>query len=206
MSTQASQELTQLSARDPDTGLVNVVIDTPRGSRNKYRYDEKLGVFRLRKILPLGSSFPYDFGFIPSTRAGDGDPLDVLVLSDEPAFCGCVVPVRLLGVIEAEQTENGKTVRNDRLIGVVETPYNRPEVRSLSELSLSRLDEIEHFFISYNEAEGRQFKPLGRHEPHVAEKLIEEALRNFKEHAEDRKDQPAAGPRGKSHGRRVAPG
>ena len=200
----APQTLVQLSPRDPDTGLVNVVIDTPRGSRNKYKYDEKLGLFRLSKVLPLGSSFPYDFGFIPSTRAEDGDPLDVLVLSDEAAFCGCVVPVRLLGVIEAEQTENGKTVRNDRLVGAIETPYNRAEVRSLSELSLSRLDEIDHFFISYNEAEGRQFKPLGRHEPTVAEKLVEDATRSFKELSEAPREQPASSPQARSHGRRVA--
>jgi inorganic pyrophosphatase len=185
MAKHAPQGLARLNPRDPDTGLVHVVIETPKGSRNKYKYDEKLGLFRLSKILPLGSSFPYDFGFIPSTRAEDGDPVDVLVLMEEPTFCGCVIPVRLLGVIQAEQTHQGKTVRNDRLIAAVETPCNRPEVRSLGELSLSRLDEIEHFFISYNDAEGRQFKPLGRHEPKVAEKLVEDALRSFAEQSDD---------------------
>src|SRR5438045_736720 len=127
------QELTRLRARDPDSGLVHVIIDTPKGSRNKFKYDEQLGLFRLGKVLPLGTSFPYDFGFIPSTRAEDGDPLDVLVLMDEPAFSGCLLAVRLLGVIQAEQTEQGKTVRNDRLIGMAETPYNRPDVTSLDE-------------------------------------------------------------------------
>jgi len=120
--------LTHLPARNPDTGLVHVIVDTPKGSRNKFKYDEKLGLFRLGKVLPLGSCFPYDFGFIPSTKAEDGDPVDVLVLMDEPAFSGCLVTVRLLGVIEAEQTEEGKTVRNDRLIGALETPFNKPEV------------------------------------------------------------------------------
>jgi inorganic pyrophosphatase len=185
MAKNTPQGLARLSARDPDTGLVNVVIDTPKGSRNKYKYDEQLGLFRLSKVLPLGSCFPYDFGFIPATRAEDGDPVDVLVLMEEPTFCGCVVPVRLLGVIQAEQTHQGKTVRNDRLIGTIETPFNRPEVRSLGELSLNRLDEIEHFFISYNDVEGRQFKPLGRHEPKVAEKLVQDALESFKEPSDD---------------------
>src|SRR5262249_26353611 len=111
----------------PATGLVHVIVDTPKGSRNKFKYDEALGLFRLGKVLPLGSSFPYDFGFIPATRAEDGDPVDILVFADEPTFCGCLVTVRLLGVIEAEQTEKGQTVRNDRLVGIVETPYNRPE-------------------------------------------------------------------------------
>src|SRR5437588_699981 len=98
-----TQAQTHLEARDPASGLVHVVIDTPRGSRNKFKYDEKLGLFRLSKVLPLGSCFPYDFGFIPSTRAGDGDALDVLVLMDEPAFTGCLLRVRLIGVLQAEQ-------------------------------------------------------------------------------------------------------
>jgi inorganic pyrophosphatase len=165
----------RLDAIDPDSGLVNVIIDTPRGSRCKYKYDEKAGLFRLGKLLPLGASFPYDFGFIPATRGDDGDPLDVLVLLDEPVFVGCVVPVRLIGVLEAEQTEQGgEKIRNDRLLGVVETPYNPPEVRSLDELSGQRLDEIEHFFVSYNEMEGRRFRPTGRHGPNRAERLLEE--------------------------------
>ena len=166
-------QLSRLDAIDPDSGLVNVVIDTPRGSRCKYKYDEKAGLFRLGKLLPLGAGFPYDFGFVPSTRGEDGDPLDVLVLLEEPVAVGCVVPVRLIGVLGAEQTEkDGKTVRNDRLVGVVETPYNPPEVRALDELSKQRLDEIEHFFISYNEMEGRRFRPTGRGGPDEAARLI----------------------------------
>src|SRR5262245_56075811 len=176
-------ELTHLPARDPDSGLVNVVIDTPKGSRNKYKYDKEVGLFRLSKVLPLGSSFPYDFGFIPSTRAEDGDPVDVLVLMDEAAFPGCVLPVRLLGVIEAEQTDQGKTVRNDRLVGRIEPPYNRPELRSLDELSKSRLDELEHFFVSYNQAEGRQFKPVRRRGPSAADGLVEAGMRRFEQEA-----------------------
>lgn len=167
--------LQQLEPIDPDTGRINVVIDTPRGSRCKYKYDEKAGVFRLNKLLPRGATFPYAFGYIPGTRGEDGDPLDVLVLQDEAFFVGCVVPVRLIGVLEAEQTEkSGKTVRNDRLIGVVETAYNPPVARALAEVSRPDLDEIEHFFVSYNEAEGRRFRPLGRQGPDRAEQLLEE--------------------------------
>lgn len=118
-----STSLTKLPARDPDSDHVNVVVDTPKGSRNKYKYDEKSQIWRLSKMLPLGSVFPFDFGFIPSTEGDDGDPLDVLVLTEEPSFAGCVLPAILIGVLEAEQTEEGNTVRNDRLIGVVETPF-----------------------------------------------------------------------------------
>jgi inorganic pyrophosphatase len=168
--------LNQLPARNPDSGLLNLIVDTPKGCRNKYKYDEKHGLWRLSKVLPLGASFPFDFGFIPSTRGEDGDPIDALVLLEERAFPGCIVPARLIGVLEAEQTEQGKTVRNDRLVTVVETPYNPPTFHSLQELNSQCLDEIEHFFISYNQMEGRQFKPLGRHGPEKAQEMIEAAL------------------------------
>jgi inorganic pyrophosphatase len=179
----ATQGLAALPARDADSGLVNVVIDTPRGSRNKFKYDEELSLFRLSKVLPLGSCFPFDFGFIPSTRAGDGDPVDVLVLMDEPTFPGCLLTVRLLGVLRAEQTQDGETFRNDRLVGVPVTKVNRPEIRSLDELGKGRLDEIEHFFMSYNQAEGRQFKPLGRHGPDEADRLVADGERQYAEGA-----------------------
>src|SRR5215475_14505888 len=165
----------ELPAVDPNSGRLNVVIDTPKGSRNKYKFDELHGQWRLSKVLPQGMAFPYDFGFIPSTRGEDGDPIDVLVLMDEPAFPGCVVSARLIGVLEAEQTEGGKTVRNDRLVAVVETPYNPAEFRSLEEVDRRRLDEIEHFFVSYNQMEGRQFKPLDRRGADHAQELLEAA-------------------------------
>src|SRR5437764_1172805 len=86
----AGSEVT-LGARDRATGLVNVIVETPAGSRSKYKYDEALGLFRLHKLLPVGAAFPFDFGFIPGTRAEDGDPLDVLLLGVEPTFVGCLV-------------------------------------------------------------------------------------------------------------------
>jgi inorganic pyrophosphatase len=169
--------LNELPAVDPDSGRLNVVVDTPKGSRNKYKFDEEHGQWRLSKVLPLGLCFPYDFGFVPSTRGEDGDPVDVLLLTDEPAFPGCVVPARLIGVLEAEQTEDGKTVRNDRLIAVVETPYNPAKFHSLEELRAPQLEEIEHFFVSYNQVEGRQFRPLARRGADHAQQLLEEATR-----------------------------
>src|SRR5690242_12726155 len=167
----------ELPAVDPDSGRLNVVVETPRGCRNKYKYDAEHGQWRLSKVLPQGMSFPSDFGFIPSTQAEDGDPLDVLLLMDEPAFPGCVVPARLIGVLEAEQTEKGKTVRNDRLVAVVETPYNPAEYHSLEEVNRQRLDEIEDFFVAYNKVEGRQFKPLARHGADRGRELVQRATR-----------------------------
>ncbi len=101
--------LSKLVPFDRKSGNVNVVIDTPKGSRNKYSWDEKRELFELSGVLPAGAVFPYDFGYIPKTIDDDGDALDALLLMDEPAFTGCLVVARLLGVIEAEQTEKGKT-------------------------------------------------------------------------------------------------
>jgi inorganic pyrophosphatase len=92
---------------------LTVIIETPKGSRNKYAYSPEEGIFELRKVLPAGMAFPYDFGFVPSTLAGDGDPLDVLVLMDEPAFPGCKLTCRIVGVIEGEQGAKKKRERND---------------------------------------------------------------------------------------------
>jgi inorganic pyrophosphatase len=108
--------------QEPKPAEVSVIIETPRGSRNKLKYDPDQGMYKLSQVMPEGMMFPYDFGFVPGTKAEDGDPLDVLVLSDEPLFPGCLVDCFLVGVIEAEQEMDGSVKRNDRLIAVA-----RPE-------------------------------------------------------------------------------
>lgn len=170
-----------LDAYDSDSSDLCVIIEVPKGSRNKFQYDEKRGVYRLGGVLAAGAVFPFDFGFVPSTLGGDGDPLDVLMLMDEPAFVGCLVMARLLGVIEAEQTEEGNTVRNDRLIAVAVESRNHREVQSLEELSDNLVSEIEHFFVSKNEIRGKVFKVLGRFGPDRAARVIEEGMRRFKQ-------------------------
>jgi len=166
-----------LEAFDPKTDELNVVIESPRGCRNKYTFDEERGIFYLSGILPPGFSFPFDFGFIPATLGGDGDPLDVLVLMDEPAFTGCLVPSRLIGVIEAEQTEKGKTMRNDRLIAVAANSHTHTDIRSLNDLNKTLVEQIEHFFISYNEAKGKKFKPLGRFGARKAAQVVKDGIK-----------------------------
>lgn len=172
-------KLTYLKAFDPDSGELNAIIDTPRGSRNKFKYDDQLGLFKLGGAMPSGSFFPFDFGFVPSTLGEDGDSIDVLVLMDDPAFTGCLVPSRLIGVIEAEQTEEGQTIRNDRLIAVAADSRRHQDVRSLEKLNDTLLEEVEHFFVSYNEVKGKQFKPLKRSGPARAREIIEEAMKTF---------------------------
>ena len=137
-------------------------------------------MFVLKGVLTAGHSFPYDFGFIPQTLGGDGDPLDVLILMDEPAFVGCLVHARLVGIIEAEQTEqDGKTERNDRLIAVASESKTHSDVKSINDLNKTLIDQIEHFFISYNEAKGKKFKPLGRFGARKAKTLVEEGIKLY---------------------------
>lgn len=165
--------------------LINVIIETPKGARNKYSYDPKTDAFRLKKTLPLGMMFPFDFGFIPQTKGGDGDPLDVLVIMEEPSYPGCVVPCRLLGVLEAEQTEKEKgTVRNDRLIAVSDSSIIYKSITKMKELNKSMVKEMEHFFVNYNRQEGRLFKPLGWGGVKTAGALIAKGIKNKKKNDE----------------------
>ena len=154
------QSLDRLEPFEDDCVLV--VIETPKGSPNKLAFEPRFGTFVLKGVLPAGAVFPFDFGFVPSTRAEDGDPLDVLVLMDAPVFPGCVVPSRLIGVIEAEQSEDGQTERNDRLLAVAANSATHRSIQTLSDLSQDLVAQIEHFFVSYNEMKGKRFEVKGR--------------------------------------------
>ena len=175
----SDRSLTHLPSFDPGSGALHVIIETPKGSRNKFDYDETYRLFRLGGVLPAGAVFPYDFGFVPSTLGEDGDPLDVLLMMDEPAFAGCLVAARLIGAVAAEQTEASETTRNDRLIAVAANSRNHRDVHSLDALGGNLLEEIEHFFVSYNAAKGKQFTPLGRVGPNEALRLVEAAQTRF---------------------------
>jgi inorganic pyrophosphatase len=153
------------------------VVETPKGRRNKFDYEPDIQAFTLGGLLPEGMSFPFDFGFIPSTIAEDGDPLDIMILMDEPAHVGCVVTVRLIGVIEAEQKEDGKTTENDRLIGVAVHSYAHENIQSVSEVNKSLLEQVEEFFVSYNKSRGKKFTVKGVHGPSKAVKRVEQAIK-----------------------------
>ncbi|GEP12723.1 inorganic diphosphatase [Methylobacterium gnaphalii] len=162
-----------------DEDAVHVVIETPKGSSNKYAYDEAFGAFRFKMVLPEGTSFPYDFGMIPSTKGADGDPLDILVVMDAPVFPGCVLEAHLLGVIEAEQREpDGTWERNDRLIGVAAKARTHAHVHALSDLRPGMLDEVEAFFGHYNQLAGKDFKVLRRGDAQAALALVRQGARS----------------------------
>jgi inorganic pyrophosphatase len=169
-----SVPLSHLDTFDTENGDLNGIIEMPKGSRNKFDFDPERQLFKLGGVLPSGAAFPFDFGFVPSTLGEDGDPLDVLVLMDEPVFAGCLVPARLIGVIEALQTErDGQTMRNDRFIAVASHYRQQQNVRSLDDLNPGLVEEIEHFFVSYNDVKGKQFEAQRRSGPERAREVIE---------------------------------
>jgi inorganic pyrophosphatase len=157
--------------------LLQVVIETPKGSRNKYSFDPEQHIFVLKAALPAGMSFPYDFGFVPQTLAQDGDPLDVLVLMDEPAFPGCALLVRLIGVIEGEQTTPKETVRNDRLVAVAEAAHVYTKLNRLKDLPKQTLRELEEFFVNYHRLQGKKYRLIGCKGEKAALRLIAKTRR-----------------------------
>jgi len=164
---------------DRKNASCRVVIETPKGRRNKFDYDPKIEAFTLGGLLAEGLSFPFDFGFVPSTVAEDGDPLDVMVMMDEPAHVGCVLSVRLVGIMEAEQTQDGKTTPNDRLIGVALHSYSHENVRSVTDVNQSVLKQVEDFFVTYNKSRGKKFKVTGIGGPSKAMKRLKRAISDF---------------------------
>jgi inorganic pyrophosphatase len=168
---------TKLKPLDKKEMLVQVIIETPANSRNKFAYDPDQGIFALKKVLPAGMVFPYDFGFLPQTLAPDGDPIDVLLLMDEPAFPGCAVRARLIGVIEGEQLDGKKKIRNDRLIAVAEANHQYANVRKLKDLPSQWLKEVQDFFVNYHNLEGKRYRLLGCKGADAALTLIKEAMK-----------------------------
>jgi inorganic pyrophosphatase len=156
-----------------DEDRLRAVIETPQGSRHKLAYEPRTGAFTLKATMPAGMSFPFDFGFFPSTLAADGDPIDVLVLMDGPTYPGCLVPVTLLGVIEAEQTEgDAKAIRNDRLIAIAIGSTERGDLRSLRDFEPTLITQLESFFETYDRFDGKTFKILELRGPRKAKKLL----------------------------------
>jgi inorganic pyrophosphatase len=170
-------DLARLPARDEE-GHVRVVIESPRGSPVKLKYDTSLGVMTVSRPLPLGLSYPYDWGFVPGTRAPDGDPVDALVYWDVPSHPGVVVPCRLIGVVRLEQDSksNGR-VRNDRILAV---PVKHPRgdgVTRPDDLPPRVRDEIAQFFVSAIFFEPKNPKLLGWGGPDEADRIVDGCAR-----------------------------
>jgi inorganic pyrophosphatase len=160
-----------------DKQLLRVIIETPKGSRNKFAFNPDEHIFELKKVLPSGMTFPYDFGFVPSTEADDGDPVDVLVLMDEPAFPGCALSCRPIGVIEGEQSDKKYKERNDRIIAIQKDAHSWEDVKSVDDLGKQFCRELEEFFVNYHKLSGKEYRVLGLKGPEQARKLVKSGMR-----------------------------
>jgi inorganic pyrophosphatase len=156
---------------------IDIVVETPKGSAQKYDYDPESHFFKLRKILPTGMVFPFDFGFIPDTKGEDGDPLDVIMISEFASFPGCMVTCRIIGGFKAEQSEKEgkkKMIRNDRYLVVPKCSQIFENLESLNDLPGEIIKQLEDFFIDYNKIEGKEFKVLEKMEVKEAKKIFKE--------------------------------
>jgi inorganic pyrophosphatase len=175
-----SNSVSYLSPFSKKKGSLQVVIETPKGSRNKYAFDEKQKIFALKKVLPAGMAFPYDFGFIPSTVADDGDPVDVLTLMDEPGAVGCLLQCRVVGIIEGEQGRKKKAERNDRIVAIERDNQRFAEIRHVKDLGKEFIRELEDFFVNYHQLTGEKYRILDVKGPGEALKRIQRGIRAFK--------------------------
>jgi inorganic pyrophosphatase len=166
-------DFTTLAPYDDD-GNVRVVVEAPRGSRVKLKYERELGVFVFERALLLGVTYPYDWGFVPGTRAADGDPLDAIVVAEAPTWPGVVIPTRLVGMVRLVQREHGKrkTVRNDRIVAVPIDTQGKVETDALSR-RLRR--ELEEFFVVASEGTAKTVHVEGFAGPKAARRELEQA-------------------------------
>ena len=165
-------DLIRIPPRDPQ-GAIRVVIESPRGAIVKLKFDPDLGAMSVSRPLPLGLAYPYDWGFVPGTRAEDGDPLDALVYWDVPSYPGIVVPCRAVAVVRLEQDSktNGR-VRNDRILTVPVKHSRGDGITSADDLPARVKDEIAQFFLSAIFFEPKNPKLLGWGGADEADRLV----------------------------------
>ena len=167
---------------DPDSvsprsgDLVNVLIETPMHSRSKLDLDHRTGLLKWSLELPRGMTFPFSFGFVPGTRAEDGDPLDIVLLMGSPVPALTLVEARLIGVLKARQEEDGAMVRNDRVVAVAPLSRTFGDVEELEGAGDGLAWDLETFFDAYNRMIGRTFETVGRGTATDARKLLDEAV------------------------------
>jgi inorganic pyrophosphatase len=155
------------------------VIETPRGSRAKFRYDPELQIFTLSKSLLVGLTYPHDWGFVPSTKAEDGDPIDIMVIHDAATSPGLVLTCRVIGVLQIEQQSKNNAERNDRLFAVPRRSHSERGLRDVRDLSKPILEELEKFFVATDELEDKELKIIGWKGPKIALKAINDAAKSF---------------------------
>jgi inorganic pyrophosphatase len=165
-----------VSEPDPDNAL-HVYIEIPKGSRNKYEWDEDLGALKLDRFLFSSLVYPTDYGMIRDTLAEDGDPLDAMVCLTEPTFPGCIIPAKLIALFSMRDDKG----QDDKLVCVPFDDPNWNHMETLDDIPQPLRDEISHFFSVYKTPEGKVVKVDGWHERDRAIDVLEEARRRFRE-------------------------
>jgi inorganic pyrophosphatase len=161
-------------------GILHVVVETPRGSQAKLKFDPELGAFTLSKSLMLGLAYPYDWGFVPSTRADDGDPVDVLVIHDAATTPGVVLRCRPLGVLEVLQKEKSRRIRNDRIVAVPAEAHRDHVLHTYRDLGRPTRDELEKFLVASDALDDKKLEFLGWKGPRRAIVLVKDGVRSFR--------------------------
>jgi inorganic pyrophosphatase len=159
---------------------IHVVVETPRGATAKFKFDSRLGTFKYVRPLKARLAYPFDWGFVPSTAAADGDPLDAMILHDDTSFAGAVIACRAVGVLEVQQREKGKTFRNDRVIFVpsIEIRPDDPDAAA-AKLAKNR-KRLERFFKAAVEGTGKELTYLGWRDAKAADAAVRKAVANFR--------------------------
>lgn len=160
-------------AKSPE--IVNAIVEIPKGSRNKYEYNLELGLFQLDRVLYSSMHYPEAYGFIPSTLYDDGDPVDVLIFIDQPLHVGVLVEVRPVGILRMSDDKG----EDDKIISVAINDPTYSPIRDLRQLPRHLLVEVEHFFTSYKELEGKHVMSFGWSGATAAKRAIEKARKSF---------------------------
>ncbi len=156
----------------PKPGIINVLIEITGGSKNKYEFDKDLQAFALDRVLYSSVKYPYDYGFVPNTLADDGDPLDGMVLMDEPTFPGCIIAARPIGMLE--MIDGGD--RDEKILCVPDKDPRYATVKSLNDVAQHRLDEIAEFFRTYKNLEKKVTEILGWKNVESVNPLVEKCI------------------------------
>ncbi|WP_204140231.1 inorganic diphosphatase [Halomicronema sp. CCY15110] len=164
-------DLSRIPAQ-PEAGLINVLIEIPAGSKNKYEFDKDMGAMILDRVLFSSVQYPYDYGFVPNTLADDGDPLDGMVLMDQPTFPGCVIAARPIGMLE--MIDGGD--RDEKILCVPAEDPRYADVKSLDDIATHRLDEIAEFFGTYKNLEKKEVQILGWQNVDKVKPLVQQCI------------------------------
>lgn len=173
-------DLSRIPAQ-PKQGIINVLIEIPGGSKNKYEYDKDIQAFALDRVLYSSVQYPFDYGFVPNTLADDGDPLDGIVMIDEPTFPGCVIAARPIGMLE--MIDGGD--RDEKILCVPHKDPRYVDVKSLKDVAPHRLEEIAEFFRSYKNLEKKVTQILGWQDVDRVQPLVEQCIKAGSEKGRD---------------------